>query len=439
MKTILVLGAGRVARPCVQYLLRNPVYHLKIVDRDQENAQNVAGGHPRAESLSLDARGTFSLMLEADIVVNLLPAHFQAEIAALCLEARKPMVSASYPSEGTRSLHEEAVRAGIVLMCEIGVDPGIDHMLAAKAIDRAKREGGTVTGFRSCCGALPAPEANTNPFGYKFSWSPHDLLEASRRPARYLAGGLEVKVPGETLLEHYSLEYVEDLCWFEVYPNGDALQYKDLYGIQEVREIFRGTYRYTGWCETLSALISLGILRGERMDLTGMTYGDLCRSLLGGGKASDLEERLVAQLSVPRHSAVMKRIQWLGLLDERATGRKEGSVREAVTDLLLERLRYEKTERDMLVMQIELDVEEKGSTRKRLVSTLVDYGVPGGDSAIARTTGLPVGIVSSLILEGRIREAGVQIPIHRAIYEPVLDELEVEGLRSRKEEAVLSG
>ena len=431
MKNVLVLGAGMVAKPCIRHLLEEPSVHLVVADCHIEKAQAAVGSHPRAKALKVEAGEASDLIHQADIVVSLLPSSFQAQIARSCIEARKPMVHAGYVGS-MLNLHDEASRAGVLILGEMGVDPGIDHMLAKRTIDQIHAGGGSLESFGSWCGAIPAPESNTNPFGYKISWSPLDLLGASVRPARYLRDSQEISIPGDQLFKAYEFHHVEGLGWFEDYPNGDALRYRDLYGVPGVSGIYRGTLRYVGWCETLAGMVDLGLLDDTRRDLSGLTYRGLARKLLGCPE-SRLEDALTRRLGSLNHHCLSKRLQWLGLLEEKPLPIAEGSHRDVVAHLMWERLRYDPGERDLLVMKHEFVAEYPGGRRTRATSTLVAFGTPGQDSALATTTGLPVAIGCRMLLRGEIDLTGVHIPVEPCIYEPALAELERLGIAPQEE------
>lgn len=430
MKCVVVLGAGRVSRPCVQHILKEPDVRVRVYDLDVTNARRAVAGHPRGEALALDATQPVGpVVRDADVVVNLLPAGLQLGVAEECVENRKPLVTACYVTDEIRRLDGPARDAGIPVLMEMGLDPGIDHMSAVSFIRETQAQGGVIKGFYSWCGAIPAAEANTNPFGYKFSWSPADLLNTARRPARFLRNGQVVTIEGDSLFENHTLKEVKGLGWFEEYPNGDCLRYIDIYGIPGVTDILRGTFRYIGWCETLRKMLDIGILDTEVRDLSGITCGDLTRTMIGAPPGADVRAAVAAKLRLEPYSSVMKRIEWLGLLGDRPVGRSRGSMRDVVLDLFLEKLRFEEGERDLIIMQHEYIIEYPATgLRKKHTSLFVDYGEPGGDTAIARTTGIPAGLGAVMILRGQIDLTGVLIPVHPSIYEPALKELAGMGM-----------
>ena len=346
------------------------------------------------------------------------------------------MVTTSYVSEAMRALDSEAKDAGIIILNEIGLDPGIDHMEAMRIIDGVHGSSGRVASFRSYCGGLPAPEANTNPFGYKFSWSPRGVVLAAKNSARYLEGGQEISIPGEELFDHYWTVEIEGLGEFEAYPNRDSIPYIETYGIPETETMYRGTLRNPGWCATWKALVRLGLLDEEERDLRGPTWAGFMRELIGDG-SEDLKRDLAAHLELAEDAEVLKRFEWLGLLSDEPLPLERGSALDLLAAKLLEKLQYEEGERDMIVLQHEF-VASYPNRKEKITSTLIDFGVPGGDTSMGRTLGLPAAIGTKLILQGEIGLQGVQTPVVPEIYRPVLAELEEQGIEFQERREVVT-
>ncbi|MDP7491645.1 MAG: saccharopine dehydrogenase C-terminal domain-containing protein [Candidatus Undinarchaeales archaeon] len=430
--TVLVLGAGMVARPLVRYLLDLGGVRVIVADLDVERAQRLITDHPRGEARSLDAedRGAMvSLVKDADVVVSILPPAYLQRVAELCVENGKHMVCTSYVDDALRALDAPAREAGVLILTELGLDPGIDHMSAISMIAREQEAGFKIVGFRSLCGALPAPAAADNPFRYKFSWNPRGVLTASKRPARYLENGQYVVIPGETLFEHYQLMEVENTGSFEYYPNHDAMCYRDIYGLGDVRTLYRGTLRYKGWCDTMKAIGRLGWLDEHHLEgVHGLRYMDVTAQLIGAPAGADLTQRVAERLGLASTSPVIARLSWLGILGDVIVPEGAETPLDALCALMVGRLAYSEGERDMVIMRHEIEVEHEG-TCERVVATLVQHGGPGGDTAIARTVGLPAAIGVRLLLEGRLDLKGVHIPVTPEVYVPVLAELDGLGIR----------
>ena len=432
MKRVLVLGAGLVSGPLVRHLLGFPDVTLTVADLDASKAERVARGHPRSRTVGArldDPAEVDRLAAGADLLISLLPFTLHVPVARIAIARRIPLITTSYVSPEMRSLDTDAREAGVLLLNEIGVDPGLDHMSAMRVITRLKAQGERLTAFRSCCGGLPAPEANTNPWGYKFSWSPRGVLLAGRSAARWLEDGRIVELPGEALFSHVEQYEVPGLGLFEVYPNRDAISYVATYGIEGVRTMFRGTIRHPGWCATLGAVARLGLL-----DLTprrwraGTTYAQFMESLAGPGRGSSLRSRVAERAGLAPDDPVLGRLEWAGLLSDRPIGQLETTPLDVLCARLEEVMTYAPSERDMIVLRH--DFASSGeSGASTTVSTLTVFGEPGGDSAMAKAVSLPAAVAARLILEGRIPPTGVKIPVDAEIREPVLDALERLGIR----------
>lgn len=433
MKKILVLGAGLVSRPGVTYLLRQKDFFVTVASRTVAKAQTLIRDFPngRAFPLNIEPPGSelSGLIRENDIVVSLLPWIHHVRIASLCLENRRHMVTTSYVSEGMKQLDGEARRRGLVLLNEMGADPGIDHMTAKKVIDDVNREGGRVLHFYSYCGGLPAPEDNDNPFGYKFSWSPRGVVLASKNPARYLENGKIVEIEGKDLFLDCKTESIEALGAFEVYPNRDSLPYRDIYGLKDALTVKRGTYRYPGWCATLKRIVDLGLVDATpRSDLRGVSYKRMISGLVGAAPGEDTVEKTAGKLGLAPDSEIIKKLEWLGLFGEEIVPDVE-SYLDALCRLMEEKLFYREGERDMLILKHTFIIENRNKTRETITSTLIDFGIPHGATSMARAVSLPMAIGTRLLAEGKIPFVGVQIPVRPEIYRPVLSELAKLGFR----------
>lgn len=426
MKKVLLLGAGLVSRPLARYLLEKG-FALTVADQSLAAAERLVQGQPhgRAQAWSADdVAGLRTMLRDADLAVSLLPAALHPVVARECVARQIPMVTASYVSPAMRALDAPARAAGALLLNEIGVDPGIDHMSALRIIDRVKKDGGQVVSFRSYCGGLPAAEANTNPWGYKFSWSPKGVLAAGKNPARYLRDGRQVDVPGPDLFADTHTLDVPGLGPLEAYPNRDSMGYVDLYGLRGARTVFRGTLRYPGWCAVMKVLYNTRLFEETPQDLRGLSFRDF-----------------TARLGVVPEGEARRRLEWLGLFSDEPLPLERGSALDVMVARMVEKMSYAPGERDMLVMHHEFIVEypARGKAEK-LTSTLLDFGIPNGDSSMARTVGLPAAMAARLILEGRIPGAGVRIPTDPAVYEPILSELErmPDGIRFQERATAVS-
>jgi saccharopine dehydrogenase-like NADP-dependent oxidoreductase len=426
MKHILVLGAGLVARPLVQYLLSIPELRLTAADIEAAKAARVIGGRDCGTAVALDVDDADALagaVRGADLVVSLLPWTRHLTVAKACLAAGRPLVTTSYVKPEMQALDAEVRAKGLIFLNEMGVDPGVDHMAAMRVIDGVHAAGGAVTGFWSYCGGLPAPKSNTNPFGYKFSWSPAGVMLAAKNDGRYLRDGDIVEVPSGELFSHYWLLDVPGAGTFEAYVNRDALPYRELYGIPEARSMYRGTLRMPGHCDSWQAFKRLGLLDQERrFDFNTITAGRAVAELAGEPEA-DPRAAAARCMEVPAESITVKKLEWLGLFDAAQQPIGVGTAFDLFASLLERRLAYGPGETDMLIQHHAFEATWPDGRRERITSTLVDEGIPGGDSSMSRTVSLPAAIAVKRILSGDITRTGVQIPVVADIYAPVLDEL----------------
>lgn len=425
MKRILCLGAGLVARPYVQYLCKHG-FHVTVASRTKSKAKRLIEGCNSAEAVVFDIKKDDSLLDEltaqVDLVCSLLPYTHHTKAAKVAIRHTKPFCTTSYISDEMMALETKAKNAGILLLNECGVDPGIDHMSAMKIIDHIHEQGGNVVSFTSFTGGLPAPEANDNPFGYKLSWSPRGVLLAGRNDAHFLRDGKDVKILGSDLFDNYELMDVPGMGKFEGYPNRDSMSYIGIYSIPETQTMLRGTFRNIGWCGTLKKIADIGLLDITERSFTGTTYAGMVRNLISSAEA-DVKHAVAGTIGLSVDDPIILRIEWIGLFEERPIPQTVSTNLDALCYLFEEKMQYSQGERDMIVMHHEF-IAEYPDRKEKITSTLVDYGIPNGDSSMSRTVALPVAIASRMILEGELNLIGVHRPIISEIYEPILKELE---------------
>ena len=432
-KEIVILGAGLVAAPAVEYLSRAPGRAVTVVSSvPGESAKLVKKiGRKNVVSMQLDAAVDASkiesLVKDADAVLSLLPATMHHEIADMAILHATPMVTASYVSDEMRALDERAKEAGVPILCEMGLDPGMDHMSAMKIIDEVKASGGKIQGFQSLCGGLPAPEAANNALMYKFSWSPRGVISASQNSAKYKRDGEIVEVEGnDLLLSAKDAQSTVPTLSLEELPNRDSLMYGDVYSIADADTIYRGTLRYAGWSKIMESFRALGLSSREatsvRDDLPA-TWPELMEMVHS--------ECGISKDEVPGDAAAC--LQWLGVYDKSAPlDTAAGTVIDAFCSLLEKRLAFEENERDMVVMHHIIDVErENAAGKEQHLSTYIGFGSddPSGDSIMAKTVGLTAAVgVELLLASDSAAMSGVMVPVEKEIYEPALDLLAKEGI-----------
>ncbi|UCE58168.1 MAG: saccharopine dehydrogenase NADP-binding domain-containing protein [Phycisphaerales bacterium] len=430
MKKVLVLGAGLVTRPLVRHLLNQPDFKVTVASRTVSKAEALVDGHPDGTTLTLLAGETDKLeklISEHDLSISLLPAPLHPVVAELCIKHKKHMVTTSYVGPKMQELDGPAKQAGIMVLNEIGVDPGIDHMSAMRIIDDVRKRGGKVSSFKSYCGGLPAPADNDNPWGYKFSWSPRAVCTAGKNSACYRLNGERVDIPGPQLFtdNRHGMD-IEGIGYLESYPNRDSLGYIDIYGLEGIDTMFRGTFRYPGWCETLKKVVDLGLL--EETPATyqpGTTFAQFMGTFVKNPGSGDVRKDLAAQLGIEESSAILDRFEWLGLFSDEEVGitDRETTPLDILANRMELKMPYRKGERDMIVLCHDFFAKFPSGPDEHITSTLIDYGQVEGDSSMARTVSLPAAVGAKLILAGKVMLPGVHVPVIPEIYNPVLDEL----------------
>jgi len=373
-----------------------------------------------------------SLTAEHDAVVSMLPYLFHPVAAKVAVKHKKHFFTTSYATDFMRQLHQQAQQADIVIINECGVDPGTDHMSAMKIIDHVHANGGKVISFKSYCGGLPAPDCNTNPFGYKLSWAPRGVLLASRNNAHFLENGTVKDIQGKDLFDNYVVEDTP-IGKVEGYPNRDSVHYLDVYGLKDCQTIIRGTYRYPGWCGTIKKIGDLGYLDINVVALEGKSYAELTWSAIHSEGVSpknnnNLPNQVAAHLNLQPTDKIISNMEWLGLFSDQIVPKGVNTYLDALCALCKEKLRYSGGERDMILMKHEFIVEY-ADRKEWITSTLIDYGIPNGDTSMSRTVSLPVGIAVRLVLDGHFKLTGLQFPTRSELYTPILNDLESMGIK----------
>jgi len=442
MDKIVIFGAGLSASSLIQYLLDNAAQHqwlVRLGDKALSTAKGKINNHPQGEAFAFDvfnAQQVEEEVKKATVVISMLPARFHPVVAKACVTHNKHMVTASYVSPEVKALNAQAREKGLLLLNEIGVDPGIDHMSAMQVIDKIKAEGGTLEAFYSSTGGLIAPEYDNNPWNYKFTWNPRNVVVAGQSTARYQEEGKVKYIPYHQLFRRTQKLEVLDLGAFEMYPNRDSLSYKDTYNLPEIPTIMRGTLRRPGYCEAWNAFVQLGATDDTYAldQIAGMTYRDFMDSFLPQTAGKTTEERMANYLQIPQDGEVMQKIAWLGLFNETPIDMEEATPAQVLQKVLEEKWALGDTDKDIIVMQHQFDYITKGGEKKRKLSSLVVRGKDKVHTAMSITVGIPVAIATKLLLTGVIKATGVVIPIREDIYGPVLKELQDHGIRFIEEE-----
>jgi saccharopine dehydrogenase-like NADP-dependent oxidoreductase len=373
-------------------------------------------------------------------VISLLPAAFHIEVARECLKQEKSLITASYVTPAFVAMQQEAQEKNLTFIMEAGLDPGLDHMSAMAVIRRIKASGGKIMSFKSYAGGLVAPESDTNPWRYKFTWNPRNVVLAGQGVAKYIRNGEYKYIPYHQLFRCTEALYVEGYGHFEGYANRDSLSYREPYGLHDVPNMLRGTLRRQGYCEAWNALVQLG-LTDDSYILDGsetMTYSSYIKSFLPPATSENqsLAERISLYMGIPADGEVMEKLIWLGLFEETPVGLAEATPAQVLEKILKEKWALEPGDKDMIVLQ-HLFIYELNGGKHETTSTLVATGDDEVHTAMAKTVGLPVGILAKLLLQGKIEKRGVVIPIYPELYEPVLEELKQLGIRFVETERVI--
>jgi len=444
MNNILIIGAGLSSGSLIDYILAKAIekgWFVTVADADLGKAQARVGDNPRGLAVWLDVlknNDRKDLIARADLVVSLLPAHLHLEVAHDCIKLKKHLVTASYVSQEMYRLGDEARERELIFMGEMGLDPGIDHMSAMQMVDKIKGKGGKLTAFRSYTGGLVAPESDTNPWHYKFTWNPRNVVLAGQGTAQYLENGKFRYIPYNRLFGSYHVVDIPGLGEYEVYANRDSLLYRDVYGLEGIPNILRGTIRHRGFCDAWSALVRIGLTDADFpiVDSKSLSYNELMDAYVGGYPGASVKERVASLLKVPVDSDIIKKLEWLGLFRKKKINLPNATPALILEDLLLKKWALKPDDKDMIIMHHEFEYELDGQ-RRMSRSSMQLLGESAHDTAMAKTVGLPLGILVRLLMDGEIEARGVHIPVMKEVYGPVLNELEEYGITFVEDDVAL--
>ncbi len=436
MKTILILGAGLSASSMIRYFVRfadQENWKLRIADRNLERVKELIGEHTCAEALSFNATIKEERVEEiksSDLVISMLPARFHVDIAKDCIEYGKDLITPSYIAPEMKALDEDALKAGVLIMNEIGVDPGIDHMSAMKVIDRLKENGKEVYSFKSFCGGLIAEEHDDNPWRYKFTWNPRNVVMAGKGGAATFMDNFKYKyIPYNRLFDRLHRINIPGHGKFEGYPNRDSLSYKETYGLENSATLFRGTLRRPNFCKGFNVFIELGMTDDsfEMTDSVNLSPRDFLNAFLPYIPELSVEQKFKYFLREDR-MYLYDQFEWLGIFDSnRDFGFPNATPAQLLEKLMVNKMSLSNGDKDMLVMYHEFEYNE-GEKKKKIVSSMISIGEDQVYTAMSNTVGLPVAIAAKRMLKGEIPQKGVILPIQKEVYEPILTELEELGI-----------
>ena len=439
MKNILVIGAGRTSSSLINYLLERSQesdWAITVADQSLEMAEQKTANHPRAKAIKFDVLNEEQRSVQiskADLVVSLLPEAFHIHVVKDCIKYRAHLVTASYISQEMAAFDDEVKDAGLIFLNEMGLDPGIDHMDTMRLISKVKDNAGKLISLKSYGGGLIAPECDDNPWGYKITWNPMNVVTAGMASARYVKDEKLKIVPYNRVFRETHLVDVPGLGKFESYPNRDSIKYRRIYNIPQIPNVFRGSLRKIGFCKAWNALVQIGLTDNRYLvpDSNKFNYNDWISFYLDKKNGTNTKQALKDFLGEPEESDIVKKIEWLGLLSDEKIQLTDVSPAEILLDLLKRKWTFGEKDKDMVILQTEVEYELEGKVEK-IVSSLVVYGKPGFNTAMSATVGLPLGIGANLILNNKVKEKGVIIPIHQDIYEPAMKELSELGIKPKE-------
>ena len=437
MRQILIIGAGRSASSLIQYLLgKSDSEQLKIViaDLSLELAQKKTNKHPNAQAIALDIFDNSqrkTAIEKADIVISMLPAHLHIEVARDCIVYKKSLVTASYISDAMQELDAAAKENNLVFMNEIGLDPGIDHMSAMKVIDEIRDKGGKMLLFESFCGGLVAPESDNNLWNYKFTWAPRNVVLAGQGgAAKFIQEGSYKYIPYCNLFRRTEFLDVEGYGRFEGYSNRDSLKYRSVYGLDDVLTLYRGTIRRVGFSKAWNMFVQLGMTDDSYImeDSEDMSYRQFTNAFLPYHPTDSVEIKMRLILKIDQDDIMWDKLLELSLFnDKKIVGLKNATPAKILEKILSDSWTLQPEDKDMIVMYHKFGFELNG-VKQQIDSKMVCLGDDQTYTAMAKTVGLPVAIATLQILNGKIKTPGVQLPINKEVYLPILKELEEHGV-----------
>jgi len=438
MRKVAVLGAGYVVKPMIDYFIDICNYEVIVATRTVSKAEKVIAGRSLGTSVSWTIDQVDALeeiIREVEVVVVMTPRSTHAVVAKLCLQHKTPMITTDFKHPGIACFDDEAKKQETLILTELGEDPGLDNMGLKQMIDEVHSEGGKITRIDSYGAGIPSFEHNRNPWGYKFSWDPNGLMRSAVSPATYQIDGEIIEVPAK--FEHHRLVDVHGIGTFETYPSNDSTRYLKEFGLDENISIYKGLLRFTGYCNTMTNLLKIKLIENtQEKNFENTTYSQFIADLIGSSNTQNIKVKFAKSLSMETNDDFVKKLDWLGLFDDKQISLGKGTNSNLLVDLMLKKMAYEPYEKDMIIVHNEMYVEFSDRKEKR-ISSMLNEGIPFGDSAMSSAVSLPPAIAAKLILEGEIKSTGVCMPSTKEMYEPILAEMEMLGFLFKKETIVL--
>ncbi len=431
MKNILLLGAGQSASTLIQYLLKlhdTKGWQIAIGDVNEELANKKGEGKARGFAFNVTNQAQLEDEVgKVDLVISMLPARFHISVAKACLKLSKHLVTASYVNDEMRALDAEAKKKGLVFLNECGLDPGMDHMSAMQVIDRIREKGNELIGFESFTGGLLAPSDDDNPWKYKFTWNPRNVVLAGQGVVKFIQEGRYKFIPYHRLFRRTEIVHIPKYGEFEGYANRDSLQYLDVYKLRGIKTLYRGTFRRPGYSMAWNIFVQLGATDDsyQMEDVATMTHRQFINSFLSYNPHDSVELKLAHYLNLDMQGDIMYKLKWVGAFSDELVGLKEGTPAQILEAILRKKWTLNPYDRDMIVMWHKFNYIDKSNNGREteIHSSIVTIGENTTHTGMSKTVGLPLGIATKLILEDKIKSRGVIIPIIKELYEPILSEL----------------
>lgn len=434
MKHILIFGTGRSSMTLIQYITRNAEpfdWYLTVVDVGKDEKKNTR----RFSYKRLDVNNEPARDMEicnADLVISMLPARLHLLVAKSCLKFSKNLLTASYETAEMKQLENEVKQKGLFFLNECGLDPGLDHMSAMKIINRIKNEGNELISFESFTGGLVAPESDNNPWNYKLSWNPRNVVLAGQEgPAKFIQNGKYKYIPYNRLFRRTELIEIKNFGFFEGYANRDSLKYIEKYNLQGVPTVYRGTLRRPGYCRAWNIFVQLGATNDSYMleNTENMTYREFINSFLYYHPSDSVELKLYHSMNISMDSDIIPKLKWLGIFEDIKIGLKKATPAQVLEKLLVEKWSLQPEDKDMVVMWHKFEYHDKNNDKRNEINaSLVVLGDSGEQTAMAKTVGLPLAVAAKMLLTGKLNLQGMYIPTCKEIYDPILNELEKYGI-----------
>lgn len=436
MKKILVIGAGLSASYLIKYLLdqsKQQQWVITVADNDKSLADHKVNNHSNGNAIALNVNNELersTIISQHDLIISMLPASMHIMVAKDCLKHKKHLITASYISAEMQNMHADVLSAGILFLNECGLDPGIDHLSAMKMIDDIKSKGGTITSFKSFCGGLVAPEFDDNPWNYKFTWNPRNVIVAGQATACYIENGEYKFIPPSRIFTQTEDLSIEGYGNFESYANRDSLGYIKPYGIESASTVLRGTLRRKEFSINWNNLVRLGLTDDTFLihESDQLSYREFVSAFTPGNGIKNLEERVCRFLNISIDSDAFSKLKWLGLFEDEKISLHNASPAQILQNLLQKKWKLQPGELDMIVMQHIFKYDMNGKNHQ-IKSSLVVKGEDEILTAMSKTVGLPMAIAAKLLLTDKVKSRGVLMPITKEFYEPILNELEDFGVK----------